>query len=178
MASRKKRPTEPLEEKIFRQVPEERQVNLFLKSLATTGRVGESIQAAGLNRSTVFALKRSDHVFAEQWQEAMDTYCDMLEAEIERRAVAGWDEPVFHMGEVCGYKRKFSDTLLLAKAKRHIPEYRDTQTKIDVGSGGVIVTVAPPTGTDAQAIEDEWRRKFRAQGEAAGPVTLPEAPRA
>jgi hypothetical protein len=36
----------------------------------------------------------------------------MLEAEARRRAVQGWDEPVFHQGRKVGTIRKYSDRML------------------------------------------------------------------
>ena len=167
--STRKNPNEPSR----RNAPSPKQVELFLRSLSITGRVKESATAAGLRYSTVYRLRATDEDFADDWDESLYEYQDRLEAEIERRAVEGYDEPVFHQGEVCGYKRRFSDQLLLAIAKRHIPEYREPTNKIEVGSGGVIAMVSPPTGENPKDIEDEWRRKFRA---SSSPVAVPRAP--
>lgn len=51
---------------------------------------------------------------------------DLLEREAFRRAYEGTDEPVFHEGVVCGYKRRYSDTLLIFLLKARRPEmYRE-----------------------------------------------------
>ena len=52
----------------------------------------------------------------------------MIDAEIDRRGRVGVIEAVWHDGMPVGEVRKFSDTLLLARAKAHIilrNEYRD-----------------------------------------------------
>jgi len=61
--------------------------------------------------------------------------CDEVEAEIRRRGIKGVDEPVFYQGEVCGYVRKFSDLLLIFRAKALMPEkYRERHEV--TGAGG------------------------------------------
>lgn len=59
--------------------------------------------------------------------EAIDNEaCDEVEAEIRRRGVKGVEEPVFYQGEICGYVQKFSDLLLIFRAKALMPEkYRE-----------------------------------------------------
>src|SRR5437870_3224245 len=47
---------------------------------------------------------------------------DAHEAEATRRAVEGWDEPVFYRGQVWGHVRRYSDTLLLARLEALDPE--------------------------------------------------------
>ena len=42
---------------------------------------------------------------------------ERLETEAQRRAVEGWDEPVFHEGREVGKKRRYSDTLLIFTLK-------------------------------------------------------------
>jgi hypothetical protein len=48
------------------------------------------------------------------------------EAELKIRGVDGWEEPVFHNGELCGTKRKYSDTCLIFMLKALDPaKYRE-----------------------------------------------------
>lgn len=62
--------------------------------------------------------------------------CDEVEAEIRRRGVRGVEEPVFYQGEVCGYVQKFSDLLLIFRAKALMPEkYRERHEV--TGAGGL-----------------------------------------
>jgi hypothetical protein len=48
--------------------------------------------------------------------------------EIRRRAIEGWNDPVYQMGQRVGSVRKYSDVLLIFLAKRLMPEYRDKVT--------------------------------------------------
>ena len=54
------------------------------------------------------------------WADAKEAAADVLEGEGFRRAVRGWDEPVFYEGRRVGSKRRYSDQLLtlLLKAAR------------------------------------------------------------
>lgn len=62
---------------------------------------------AGLLRAypTLGILYREAKVFGEEWR------MDRLESITYDRATDGWQEPVFHRGEVCGHVRRFSDRL-------------------------------------------------------------------
>lgn len=44
---------------------------------------------------------------------AREEACDTLEAEAMRRAVQGFEQPVYHKGVKCGTVRKYSDALLM-----------------------------------------------------------------
>src|SRR5205807_601275 len=68
-----------------------------------------------------------------------------IEAEIRRRAMEGWDEPVYQQGARVGTVRKYSDTLLIFYAKRRMPEYREKQA-LDVNNVGA--------AQDLQALQD------------------------
>jgi len=98
---------------------------IYLDILAKTGRKAESAMRAGVTRQTVYKTAQKDLSFAMAEEEAMQVYRESIEAEIHRRAIDGWDEPVFHRGQVQGKVRKYSDQLLAMLAKRHIAEYRD-----------------------------------------------------
>lgn len=87
----------------------------FLKRLAVDGDVSASAEAAGLNRATAYKHYHKEPRFKAGWDEAIEKSLDRLEAELIRRGVIGWDEPVFYKGEQVATIRKFSDVLLLAK---------------------------------------------------------------
>jgi hypothetical protein len=98
----------------------------FLACLRRTGNVTQAAQEAGISRQSCYRLRDSDPEFAELWDQAEITGCDMLEAEARRRAVEGVDKPVFYRGEQCGTVKEYSDTLLIVLLKAHRPEkYRE-----------------------------------------------------
>lgn len=109
----------------------------FLELLASNGNVTVTCEALNLRRQTVYEARAEDAEFAAAWDAAMEQAADHLEAEARRRAVDGWDEPVFYQGEKAGLVRKFSDTLLIFLLKGARPEkFRDRQQHEHTGPGG------------------------------------------
>ncbi|MGE0294810.1 MAG: hypothetical protein AB7P97_20865 [Hyphomonadaceae bacterium] len=72
----------------------------FLDALAITGVVTSACEATGVARKTAYHWRDADPDFADQWDEAIATSTDRLEAEAHRRAVLGVEEPVFHRGQL------------------------------------------------------------------------------
>src|SRR5687767_5882781 len=70
----------------------------FLTSLALTGNVSLSATFAKVDRTTVYLTRQKDAAFGAAWIDALDQAADRLEAEILRRGVEGWDEPVYGSG--------------------------------------------------------------------------------
>ena len=120
---------------------------LFLTRLAETGRPTQSAIETGWDRVQAYRVRRDDPGFAELWEAALDTFADKLEAEAERRAVAGTDKGVWHQGVQVGTERQYSDSLLalMLKAKRK-REYGDA-SKIELtgADGGPVKTEETPT---------------------------------
>lgn len=98
----------------------------FLAELAASGNVSASATAADVSRRFVYEQRAADLDFAAAWDDALEQGADSMEAEARRRAVDGWEEPVWYQGEDVGTVRKFSDTLLIFLLKGARPEkYRD-----------------------------------------------------
>jgi hypothetical protein len=72
----------------------------FLTSLASVPVVNFAAKAAGINRVTAFRHRKTDPDFAEAWDEAIELSVDNAEREAFRRAIAGYDEPVIHRGQL------------------------------------------------------------------------------
>lgn len=117
----------------------------FLEALAAVGNVSGAAKTASVSRRFVYDERERDPDFAALWDDALDQAADAMEREALRRAVEGWDEPVFGSlggksgsGEI-GTVRKYSDTLLIFLLKGARPEkYRERTDvrhsgKIDVG---------------------------------------------
>lgn len=84
----------------------------WLRTFELTGSPSAASAACNIDRTTPFRAAETDKVFRVAWQERKYAGVDVLEQSARLRAIIGWDEPVFHEGEVVGYKRKFSDRLL------------------------------------------------------------------
>lgn len=94
----------------------------FLEILRETANVTESAAAAGVSRTCAYEHRDNDPGFAAEWDSALDEATDKLEREARRRAIDGWEEPVFHQGKECGRVRKYSDRMLEILLKAHRPE--------------------------------------------------------
>lgn len=111
----------------IREVPDPELAALFLIEYEKCGTIWRAAEAIGKTYKTIQIWKSHDPEFREQMQHSYEAYKSRIEAEIHRRGVDGVEEEIFdRQGNVIGTKLKYSDQLLLAMAKRHIPEYRDS----------------------------------------------------
>lgn len=98
----------------------------FLTLLRVNGNVSESAAGIKVSRTALYEERKDDKTFAAAWDEAVEEAVDKLEGEAWRRAVEGWEEPVFYEGEECGRVKKYSDRMLELLLKGHRPEkYRE-----------------------------------------------------
>lgn len=102
----------------------------FLNALATGLTVEQAADIARVSRQALYAARVKDADFDRAWVEARTAgekaVADRLEAAIERRAIEGWDDPVFQGGKLVGHKRKYSDLLAMFRMKSLAPDrYRD-----------------------------------------------------
>ena len=100
----------------------------FLALLSECGNVTRAAEESGCGRVMLYKIRREDEAFAAEWETAADIGAKRLEDEARRRAVEGWQDPVWHQGQQVGTVRKYSDTLLICLLKAHHPEkYADRQ---------------------------------------------------
>ncbi len=105
----------------------------FLAVLAQTASVTRAANQIGLSRGHMYTVRAADAVFAADWDSAVEEGTDRIEDEALRRAVDGWDEPVYHQGVMCGTVRRYSDGLLTMLLKARRPEkYRD-RSSLELG---------------------------------------------
>ncbi len=153
----------------------EHRKKLFLKALAETGVVGHAARVASPHakrpNTTFYDWRREDPEFADQWDEALEEAISSAEVELRRRAVDGWEEPIFSKGELVGTKIVKSDRALELLIKRWRPEYIERRN-IEL-NGGVTVDgqvnhehqhthrVAPSIGLDdLEALTPDQRMLF------------------
>ena len=99
----------------------------FLAAYPEAGTVTGACEAAKISRTIHYVWLQEDGDYREAFELAKAELTESLEREAVRRARDGWNEPVFHEGKVCGFKRRFSDTLLIFLLKANNPEkYRET----------------------------------------------------
>lgn len=109
----------------------------FLARLSLCGNVNDAARRSGVNVSTVNGRIRGDAGFAEQVKDALAEGVGRMESEAFRRAVEGTDKPVFQKGDLVGYVREYSDSLLALLLRRHDPAYAASSSRVEVsGPGG------------------------------------------
>ena len=59
----------------------------FIAALRTSGNVRASCQQAGISRKTAYRWRDTWATFADDWAEALEDSCDVLEAEARRRGL-------------------------------------------------------------------------------------------
>lgn len=97
-----------------------------LDALRSGSSVSEAAKAAGVARETLWKWRQRDEEFAVAYHDAAEEGTDRCEDEALRRAVDGWDEPVWHQGVQVGVVRKYDSTLLIFLLKARRPDkYRD-----------------------------------------------------
>jgi hypothetical protein len=94
----------------------------FLTAYATCGVISRAAEAAGIARQTHYDWMNNDPEYVEAFKQAEEEAAESLEAEARRRALEGWEEPVYYKGRVVGSVRKYSDTLLMFMLKGAKPE--------------------------------------------------------
>jgi hypothetical protein len=98
----------------------------FLRAVALSGRMNFASAKVGVSNWTINELRKTDQVFAIALAEAMGYFRDLLEQEMYRRGVSGFEE-----GVVGGKDRdqiimvpKYSDRMLELLARIHMPELK------------------------------------------------------
>lgn len=92
---------------------------------------GDRVCAAnyvGMTTRQIDRWRREHPDFAVEEDQACQKLKDDIEDEIKRRAIEGVVEQRFGPNGAVITLRRYSDQLLLALAKRHIPEYRESRT--------------------------------------------------
>ena len=93
----------------------------------------------GVSRQTLYREKGKNEAFAKAWKEAEaighKIQADVTEQEMDFRGRIGWVEPKFFEGRICGFVRKYSDALLVARIKALDPARYGDKTKVDHSGG-------------------------------------------
>jgi hypothetical protein len=104
----------------------QRKKDRFLQCFEETGNISKSAEIAGINRRDHYDWLKNDEKYVDAFAKSAQIAGDSLEAEGFKRALEGWEEPVFYQGEQTATIRKFSDTLLIFLLKGAKPnKYSD-----------------------------------------------------
>lgn len=89
----------------------QQRMRAFGRALADTGSYGQAAAQVGISMTSVQRLRRRSPEFQALCDQALVEGGTTVEEAAYVRSVEGWEEPVFHSGEIVGYRRRFSDTL-------------------------------------------------------------------
>lgn len=103
-----------------------RRMSRFLEAYAQDGVLATGCKAAGVDRKRIWNWQQEDHVFSALMKDAYEQARDRVEAEVVRRAVEGYDRPVYQGGKRVGVVREYSDTLLALLVKQRRPSFAAT----------------------------------------------------
>lgn len=140
---------------VFSRYPELRRV--FLQQVA---KYGNKTAAAAFIRLSVYQVdeyRREHPEFEVEERRALGLHQRTIEEAIHKRGVEGWDEPRFNQSGQVGTIRRYSDPLLIAYARRHIPEYREG----DVTTSNVNGVVEHKHSLNLDALTEQQRGALR-----------------
>lgn len=139
-------------------------LNVFLQGVRKTGCILKSCRRAQISSSMHYRVYNKPEYawYREAFHDAVDEFKESLENAAVKRAVEGFTEPIFHLGEQVGERRRYSDTLLVQQLKANLPEkYGDkerhdhtgmVQVSVEKGWYGDTTTEEPdPTSSEAPA---------------------------
>lgn len=134
---------------------------LFLVALAEVPVIAHACKAAGVNRVTAWRARETDPEFAKAWDDAMEEGIDRAEQEAFRRAVVGYEKPVWYKGELVGAETVHSDALLALILKGRRKKLYAERTELTGADGGPVAHVDETTKAArvAQLLAIAQRRK-------------------
>lgn len=91
----------------------------FIQAFRQSGFVLQTCNRVGVKRDVFVRWLENDPAFAKEFEVANDYVTEHYELAAGKRAVEGWQEPVFHQGKQVGTVTRYSDRLLelLLKAR-------------------------------------------------------------
>lgn len=114
------------------------------------GDVHAAARVCGVSPDFLFKWMKDDKTAAEQIEEAKRVGYLMIESAFINRGVRGVDKAVYYKGEIVGYEKQYSDSLLVKLAETRLPDF-----KKDREGSGVQVNVQVNNMPRAQTY-DEW----------------------
>lgn len=138
----------------------------FLAALREVPVVSRAAAACGIERRTAYVHREKDPEFAAAWDDAMEAGVDRAEQEAFRRAVEGTDKGVWHMGNLVGTERVYSDALLGLVLKARRKQVYAERTELTGADGGPVVQQVDDTTRSARVAQLLAIAQARKEGQA------------
>lgn len=130
---------------------------IFLKAIADGSTITEAAEAAGVDRSTAWRTRDRDPEFLQAFEQALESSADILEKTARRRAIEGWEEPVYQGGQLIGSKTVYSDSLLALLLKGRRKSVFSDRTELTGANGGPVKTqqIVIATGVPTEILDPD-----------------------
>jgi hypothetical protein len=115
----------------------------FLAGLSLTNSPTLAARFARTTKQTAYNHRKWDSEFAEQWEDAVEIALDLLHARAFQRALEGDCEPVYYMGKVVSYVRKYDSRLQIELLRAYRPDkFKSPGTNVNIAtkSDGFVLT--------------------------------------
>lgn len=106
----------------------------FYTAIRRTGSIKKACVKARISRALAHKWRDSDPRFAERWQSAWEACIDELEGNVLRRAIDGYEEPVFQGGEQVGTRVRHDPAIQIFMLKHNRPDKYGDRIAIDVSA--------------------------------------------
>lgn len=133
-----------------------RRQELFLAAFQQHGIAAVAAEETGIPIGTVDYWRTQDtQGFKRRKALADRSALGVVEKEIHRRAIEGIEKPIYYKGERVDTIMEYSDNLLMFRAKRLDPEYRDNlkQQQVNSGPAHTVINIIVPPGGDPRGLE-------------------------
>ncbi len=128
-------------------VPDEDQ-RKFLRTLADTGSVRRSVDAAGVTMNDYRRWRRESPLFASAMKLLPEIRRELLEESLWDHAINGHETPVFdNKGRHSGDKVTYNDTTRLRLIEKVDPSYAQSKGAV-INASGQVQIVLPDNGRD------------------------------
>ena len=137
--------------------------NAFLAELEAHGIVARAARTASPHTKngatqSFYDERVRDELFAAAWDEAVAQAMGVIEHEVHRRGVEGYEEPIYggrYKENVVGTVRKYSDRLLELRARALLPAYRERKhVELDAS----VADIRRKAAEDEKAAKDAMER--------------------
>jgi len=117
----------------------ERLEKFLIVLAANGGMVSHAAKNVRISRTALYEKRREDEEFRKKWDEAHQLGIEVLEDEAKNRALNGTNKPIYYEGEVVGFSKEKSDTLMRLILQAYNPKYREKH-EITGADGGPLIS--------------------------------------
>ena len=108
--------------------------------------------------------RKHDSEFAKQWDEAREYGIEMLHARAFQRSLEGDLEPVYYMGRIVDYVRKFDSRLQIEMLRAHRPDkFKTAGVEVNLATKGDVFVLTEAQRHELMEINRERIKEERAK---------------